>query len=428
MEYLQSNRYWSPLKKISFRFIFIFFILFMVIQNNGTFPFWEIVMHYPAELLQKLIPWIGKHVLHLSYDITEFTNGSGDTTYDYVVVFTIACSAFAGTVIWSLLDRKRKSYQTLYYWLTTAVRYYVALMLFNYGLWKVIKMQFPAPDLYRLTQPYGDSSPMGLAWTFLGFSKGYNLFMGFAEIAALLLLFRRTMTLGAVITLCTTANVMAVNYFYDVPVKIVSSMLFIMTLFLLSNDATRLLRFFLTDNPVSLPPIKAPVFSKKWMHIAKASLKTLLIGYTIIFGIYEAKQMEKKYGDTAPKPKLYGLYNVDTFVINNDTLPPLITDTIRWKEFLIEWEGFARLQDMTDRTSMFTIIQDTISKKIDFIPKADTALKYTLYYDTPGSNKLNFKGMIQKDSVSIFMTRKDTKDFLLMNRGFNWINEYPFNR
>ncbi|MBN8786790.1 MAG: hypothetical protein J0I84_06855, partial [Terrimonas sp.] len=218
----------------------------MVIQNNGTFPFWEIVMHYPAELLQKLIPWIGKHVLHLSYDITEFTNGSGDTTYDYVVVFTIACSAFAGTVIWSLLDRKRKSYQTLYYWLTTAVRYYVALMLFNYGLWKVIKMQFPAPDLYRLTQPYGDSSPMGLAWTFLGFSKGYNLFMGFAEIAALLLLFRRTMTLGAVITLCTTANVMAVNYFYDVPVKIVSSMLFIMTLFLLSNDATRLLRFFLT--------------------------------------------------------------------------------------------------------------------------------------------------------------------------------------
>ena len=66
---------------------------------------------------------------------------------------------------------------------------------------------------------------MGLAWTFLGFSKGYNLFMGVAELMAGLLLFRRTVAIGAIITLMTTANVMAVNYFYDVPVKIVSTAL-----------------------------------------------------------------------------------------------------------------------------------------------------------------------------------------------------------
>lgn len=428
MEQPLTTPNWNLLKKIGFRFAFIFFSLFIIIQNNGAFPFWGELMAYPTEWLHTFIPWVGKHILHLSYDITVFTNGSGDTTYDYVIVFCIAVIALSGTIVWSLLDRKRTNYQTLYYWLTTAMRYYVALMLFNYGLYKVVKMQFPAPDFYRLTETYGDSSPMGLAWTFLGFSKGYNLLMGFAEVAALLLLFRRTMTLGAIITLGTTANVMAVNYFYDVPVKIVSTMLFSMTLFLLLNDAARLFKFFFTGNPVSLPKIKAPDFSRRWMRIVITSIKILLIGYYITYGTYQVKEMEKQYGETAPKPSLYGYYKVDTFIINNDTLPPLIADTKRWKDFIVEWEGYAGYRNMTDNSFHCTTKLDTLAKKIDLVPEFDKSLKYTFQYYKLSSEKLNFRGRINNDSVSIFMTRKDEKDFLLMSRGFNWISEYPFNR
>lgn len=428
MQRLSINPTWSSFKKIGFRFFFIFFSLFIIIQNNGVFPFWSELMAYPTKLLHTFIPWVGKHVLHLSYDITVFTNGSGDTTYDYVIIFCIVVTAFAVTIIWTLLDRKRTNYQILYYWLTAAIRYYVALMLFNYGLYKVIKLQFPTPDLYRLTQTYGDSSPMGLAWTFLGFSKGYNWFMGIAEIAALLLLFRRTMTLGALITLGTTANVMAVNYFYDVPVKIVSTMLVIMTLFLLSKDIIRLARFFFTGKSVSLPKIKSPVFRKKWVGIAKTIFKILLIGCYTIYGTYELKQMEKQYGEAAPKPTLYGLYNVDSFVINNDTVPPLITDSLRWREFIVEWEGFARFRHMTDSASRYETVIDTVAKKIEFKLRPDSSLKYTLYYNIPSPDKLNFRGVIKNDSISVYMTRKDTKEFLLMSRGFNWINEYPLNR
>ncbi|MGY0037489.1 hypothetical protein [Pedobacter sp. NJ-S-72] len=105
-------------------------------------------------------------------------------------------------------------------------------MLIKYGMAKIIKLQFPFPSNYRMIQAYGDSSPMGLAWTFLGFSKGYNLFMGIAEVMGILLLFRRTLTIGAIIALMTTANVMAINYFYDVPVKILSTALVLMCIFI----------------------------------------------------------------------------------------------------------------------------------------------------------------------------------------------------
>src|SRR5690606_13107281 len=140
---------------------------------------------------------------------------------------------------------------------------------------------------------------------FLGFSKGYNLFMGLAEVAAGLLLFRRTMTFGAIITLMAAANVMAVNYFYDVPVKILSTALVAMTLFLLMRDAERLLRFFFTGQAVSLPVIPAPVFQKKWMRIGKIVLKSLVLAYAFGYGTFQVLQYQKQMGTSAPKPKLY---------------------------------------------------------------------------------------------------------------------------
>lgn len=415
---------WTIYEKIAFRFVFIFFLLFIIVNNNGAYPFWG----QPTEFLHTIIPWIGKHVLHLSYEITVFTNGSGDTTYDYVIVFTCAVIALLGTIIWSVFDRKNTNYDMLYYWLTVIVRFYVGLMLINYGLIKIVKLQFPSPGIYRLIQDYGDSSPMGLAWTFLGFSEGYNLFMGIAEIAAVLLLFRRTMTLGAITTLMTTSNVMAINYFYDVPVKIISTALVVMTLFLLLNDAKRLFKFFLTGEAISLPVIKAPEIKKKWLRITKLAFKTLLVGHALLYGVIEVLDTRGEYGDRAPKPKLYGLYNVDLYIKNNDTVPPLMTDSVRWKQFVIEWEGYARVNHMTNRATTFTTKLDTVLRKIDLTTRKDTTIKCSFIYDYSNPDQFNLKGVIQSDSVSIFMTKKNLNDYLLMNRGFHWINEYPFNR
>jgi hypothetical protein len=40
---------------------------------------------------------VGKHVLHLSYEIITSTNCSGDTAYDYVLVLCLLVLAFAAT-------------------------------------------------------------------------------------------------------------------------------------------------------------------------------------------------------------------------------------------------------------------------------------------------------------------------------------------
>jgi 4-amino-4-deoxy-L-arabinose transferase-like glycosyltransferase len=43
-------------------------------------------------------------------------------------------------------------------------------MLLGYGFAKVFPLQFAQPSAFRLGQQLGDMSPMGLLWTFMGFS------------------------------------------------------------------------------------------------------------------------------------------------------------------------------------------------------------------------------------------------------------------
>lgn len=425
---VQPENAWGLPKKVAFRFFFLFLLLFIIIQNNGAYAFWGLIMSPLTNLLHQFIPWVGEHILHLPEPITVFTNGSGDTTYDYVIIFTIFVVSVIGTLIWSLLDRDATHYKTLYYWLTVAVRFYVGLMLINYGMVKVIKMQFPYPGFYRLTQTFGEASPMGLAWTFLGFSKGYNLFMGIAELAAVLLLFRRTLTFGAVITLMTTANVMAVNYFYDVPVKILSTALFVMTAFLLARDAERLARFFFSGEAVQLPVLALPEkLRDKGFRIARIAIKSLLLGYALIFGAIQVSGYAKQYGEKAPKPDLYGLYTVDTFIRNQDTLQQLITDSLQWKELHIERVGFARIKYLNNRGLGLSMSTDTTARSLELMSR-DSSTRYVFRYDQPEASNLRLIGNIDQDSVTIIFRRQDKDDFLLMNRGFNWVNEYPFNR
>ena len=421
---------WKTGQKVAFRFFFLLFGLFILFENNGVFPFSDILLYYPIEFLHGIIPLIGKHILHLPYDITTFTNGSGDTTYDYVLVLCIGVISMLGSVVWTLVDRKPRNYDVLYYWLTVAVRYYIALMLINYGLSKVFKLQFPGVGPYRLSTTFSDCSPMGLAWTYLGHSYGYNVFMGVAELAAGLLLFRRTMTVGAIITLMTTANVMAVNYFYDVPVKILSTALVFMTCFLLFHDHKRLWRFFFSGQPVALPKIQAPVYENPQIKKGLMLLKILVIVVPVIIGLIQAYQGMQQYGPFAQKPPLYGLYTANQFVMNQDTLPPLTTDDKRWKQLIVEWPQTAMVKFMNDSVSYYQMTIDTTASSLELKRYKPPHPTYTFTYEQPTKENLILKGRIGEDTLNIELANKlaNTEKIHLLGRGFRWINEYPFNR
>ncbi|WP_316802520.1 hypothetical protein [Pedobacter nototheniae] len=421
-----QNLNWSVSKKITFQFFFIFIALFIIFNNNGAFIFLQPFISYPNHLLRQFIPWFSANVLKYNYDFTIFPNGSGDTSYNYVSILFFFILSLFGSILWFALDRKRKSYTKLYYWLIVFVRFYVAFMLILYGSIKVIKLQFPDPSLTRLLQPFGEASPMGLAWTFLGFSKGYNIFMGIIEISSIFLLFRKTMVAGAFLSLAASVHVMAMNYFYDVPVKILSTALVFLCLFILAPYFITIFRFFFSNTPQQLVTPQPPVFKKKWQNLTVSAVKYLVIILTVGFMLNNAWSSQYQYGTLAPKPALYGIYNVETYSLNGKEKPPLLTDNTRWKQLIIENSEFVRVKLMNDSSLFFNLILEPKTKKIKMESKTSIQTEFKFQYKLE-HDQLILVGSKNLDSLSVTLKKYDLKNFKLINRGFHWINEHPYN-
>ncbi|OOQ60135.1 hypothetical protein [Mucilaginibacter pedocola] len=420
--------YWSLPRKIACRFFLVFFILYVTLNPNGVLPKVDMVYEYYIEPFHWLVVWIGAHILHLDEPITRFTGGSGDTTYDYVLLLFMVFTAAVSAALWSVIDRKARNYNKLFYWLTVIVRYYVAITMVVYGGVKIIKLQFPGPSPDRLIQPLGTMSPMGLAWTYMGYSTGFNYFTGLAELSCgLLLFFRRTATLGAVVGLVVAGNIMAINYCFDVPVKLLSTMLVIMCIFLLSKDAIRLINFFFLNKPAEAANLGPHKFKARWKNITLCVIKYVLIIYTLFGNAMSDVQAMKEYGDKAKKPPLYGLYNVQSFVRNKDTIAPLTTDASRWNKFTINYPGAARIKFMNDSLTRYNFEIDTVKHTIVMNTYADTINKARFTYQVK-KDTLRLTGTFEQDSLHIVMEKYPLEKFILINRGFHWVNEFPFNR
>ncbi|HET7001503.1 MAG TPA: hypothetical protein VFI33_09345 [Puia sp.] len=436
---IKSN--WTFAEKFAFRFCFVFFLLYIfpfplyalpffneLFSLNQKFAGWHsALLNSYSNIWHGIVPWTGKHILHLSYDIVTFTNGSGDTTYDYVLLLIYINISLLAAIIWTLFDRKRNEYISALYWLRVLVRYYLAVVLFSYGFFKVFHVQMPSPFLFQLVEPFGDKSPMGLAWSFVGYSKAYSAFTGWGEIiSGALLFFRRTTTLGALFSMVVIGNIVAINFCYDVPVKLYSSTLFFMSFFLAAPDLKRLLNVFIL-NKTTQPVIFQNFVHKRWQQITVRCYKALFIIYAFYSSISASLNGQREYGDKRKLPPLHGIYNTTVFIRNKDTIPPLTTDTTRWKQLIVDFDKNVQIKFMNDKLQTYNFSVDTLQHQVSLNSYDNTIGKSLLSYKIDGS-WLTLTGDLFDDSVYIRLNKYDPQSFNLMNRGFHWINEHPFHK
>ncbi len=83
--------------------------------------------------------------------------------FGWVLAFCLLAIAVFAAGVWSVLDRKPKTYAALHKWVRLFFRFTLAGQMINYGLVKVIPLQMPYPSLTRLLQPFGTFSPSGVS-------------------------------------------------------------------------------------------------------------------------------------------------------------------------------------------------------------------------------------------------------------------------
>ncbi|APQ16033.1 hypothetical protein [Maribacter hydrothermalis] len=389
-----------------------------------VFPKFDFFEKLVPNIYQYIVPWIGEHILKLEEPITVFENGSGDKTYDYVLLLFILSIALLGAILWSFLLKNANGYAKLNYWFLVLVRYSLGSTMIYYGLFKIMPLQFGEIAFWRMLQPYGDSSPMGLAWTFLGYSKGYNLFMGLAEfIGGILLFHRRTTLLGSLILLPVTANIVAINFFYDVPVKLFSSQLLLMAIIIIVPDIKRLWNVIVFNKATKKIEFENYFKSRKWA--IRATILKWAIVILILFN--SISYTTGIYSKNIDKPELYGLYEVNLFKRNRDTVPPILNNEKRWRHVFFEYPNTTQFSTMAKGRYGLRTEVDTLKKQIKLTEYNDTTAVYILKYKRTDST-LNLSGVFRKDTIFCETKRLDKKDFRLTSRGFNWVNEYPYNR
>jgi len=426
---------WNLAKRTLFRFAFVYLLLYCW-PDAGRASIFDAIpnfglgaMNDDGSKLTKLAEapwhalcvWVGAHVFHLQGAAAHYhPTGSGDTALDYVFVFCVVLIAALVTIVWTIFDRRRANYRTLYAWLRLLVRFTLALTLLTYGFAKVYPLQFMPPFMTTLTQTYGESSPMHLLWTFMGASTAYTKFCGLAEATAgVLLLFRRTTVMGALIAAAAMLNVAALNFCYDVPVKLYSMHLVLMSLFLLLPDALALIGLFFFNRPARLEGIRLPRFERRWMRTGAVVLQAVVVTsvlYNNVWGGYRSlKQADATYLKHAP---LYGVWDADSFTADSPG--------VSWRELAIDMPGWMYLRDVNGGRYFYQATYNE-GKRILTLDSKQSKQQGSFAYERPDADHLVLHGTLNGKPAAAQFHRVDGH-YLLTTRGFHWVSEYPFNR
>jgi hypothetical protein len=419
---------WGLATRVTFRLSFLYFTLYVVSTQmlGGLLPFNWVRNLGGTAFMRWVITWTGSHVFHLS-QIPFAPSGSGDKLVDFLQAFCLLMTAVAATVVWSVVDRRRPNYRALNKWFRVFLRFSLGTTMIGYGMAKAIPLQMPAPQLQRLLEPYGNFSPMGVLWYSIGASKGYEMFAGFMELTCGVLLFvPQLATLGAMLTFCTAVQIFTLNMTYDVPVKLFSFHLILMALTLIAPEASRVAKV-LVFNRTAGPSAQPPLFRRRSLALAALALQLGYAGYIVLDAYGGASQAWWQRGGGAPKPPLYGIWNIERMTIDRHTRSPLVTDYGRWRRVLFPAIGGITFQRMDDTFLGYTARIDMAAKTIAVTsgPQVPAGI---LKFQQPDPEHLILDGSLDGHAIHMEARLFDPNTFLLLSRGFNWIQERPFNR
>ena len=438
----QEFNSWKILELQTFRFFFIFMVL-MAVPLDWKFYYELLSIHWSRlhfhdlfDLTKYQVQFIPSEKLP-KFGLASFANWG-----------IAALIALAGAAVWGNLDKDRKEYTVLYYWLRVIVRYRLAFALITYGFIKFFPLQMPYSSLSNLLTNYGDYYAWKIYFQTVGIAPKYESFLGFVEIlAAFLLFYRKTVTFGVGLVFGFLGNVAVANGFYDIGEHVFSSYLVLLATFLFVNDIPRLWNLLVNEKG-TFPNKLIPDFSDSTLRNIRLGLKGAFLVFVLLFGI---KTYNNYLNDPYKLPKTpglsnaYGLYDVRTFILNKDTIPYSKTHAQRWQDVVFEkWSTMTIKQNRPVKIDMeneevapekdidrnyelagfagrhyFYYEADTVNHRLAFTNKNKNHRDETMFlnYSRPNDSTIVLKGINErKDSIQVVLEKKNKKFMMFEGR------------
>jgi hypothetical protein len=194
----------------------------------------------------------------------------------------------------------------------------------------------------------------------------------------------------------------------------------------LLHDRKKLLAVFFNQS-VNIEN-EEPLFALKSKYFkAGRVIKYIYIFYVLYLFTSDTANFYYKEVKQRSKHPLFGVYDVNLFILNNDTIPLLKGDRTVWNKVVMSYPNVLTVRDMNDSLHRFPVSKFDSIKHIISIAKMPGDSSVLSYSKAPDGS-LTLSGLLNGDTVLLKASYIPRDSFLVVNRGFHWISERPYNR
>lgn len=363
--------------------------------------------------------WVARQLFQQTGPMPDALRGdNGDTTEEYCRLLVGVVIAVLAAAIWVAADRRRPRARWVEDALHVLLRYSIALGLASYAVAKLYPQQFPPLTPSGLEVRVGELSPMGLLWTFMRYSAVYSTIAGVMELAVVLLLcFRRTATLGALLCVPVMLNVMLMNLCYGVPVKLYSMATVVSALVLVLYDARRLIDALVLRRSVPAQQVRPPFRSRR-LNQVRWLVKLVLVGGVVLSSAAVMRRTRDRIAADEASP-VRGTWDVSSFVVDGRELAGT-AEASRWRRVSMSRGGvLIRLEDETVVNCRGT--PDEARHTLDLTcpgPHPGGSLQWTRQ-----GKELRLDGSLDGKPVTARLALRDDATLPLVRAQFRWTYE-----
>ncbi len=338
---------------------------------------------------------------------------SSDSTTLYLLLLLLFVFSLILTVLLPFLKVWKSNQTNILSYLRVFLTYYLALILLKYGFDKIFKAQFYLPEPNLLYTPMGYLDKDILYWSTLGLSRSYSIFGGLMEvIPALLLLHRKTRTLGLFILVGVLLHVVSINFSFDISVKLFSVFLLLVTLTLLAPNLKNLIWFFVLQRPTSLKQDDYRITFKK--SGVKYGIKSAFIAILLLESLFPYLASGVYNDDNAPRPYLHGAYEVTQI-----TLPDLSVETPKIKRVFIHRRNYFILQYEDESLEDFQLVIDPLKQEFK-LTDYDEKEHILMYTYNAQKKELILYFSPQKGGMTVYLKALDWQNLPALQPLFHW--------
>lgn len=405
--------------RTAFRFLLIYLALFAVAtQISGSLllipgvAFRGLGRLWP---MREVTLWLGARLFGFA-DLPVPEPAVGETAFFYVQTFWLLVLAVAATVVVGFRGRGQGR---LWEWLRLFLQLGLAATMFEYGMTKLIPNQFAAPSLNILVTPTGDLSLNTLLWTAIGAAPAYQIFTGVVElVGGALVLWPRTRMAGALVSLVALAHVLLLNLTYDIGLKLTTIHLVLIALVVLAPDFSRLARF-VRNRPVE--PAPSPV-SFRSGRLASALPAVLAVLALYLIGIQAWVNWTYWFaaGTGAPRPALYGIWDVEELAVDGVVGPASENDyDRRWRRVIFDDPGEVSFQRTDDS---FARYDSSIGDGRLVLSKGDSRTWTSEFsFTRPSGEEMVLEGLMDGHAIRVLLRRVELDSFRVLSSPFRWM-------